>query len=508
MEQKKILRCAVYTRKSHEDGLEQEFNSLDAQRDAGENYIASQKLNGWQLLPNRYDDGGFSGGNMERPALKRLLADVEAGKIDIILVYKLDRLSRSLLDFMRLAEMLEKHNVSFVSVTQEINTSSSAGRMMLNILMTFAQYEREVIAERIRDKIAGAKKRGKYCGGCPVLGYDSDPETKKLAINATEAELVKKIFERYCQIGSARLVAQELNAQGFRNKSWETRKGKHVGGGEFNPAIIYRTLNNPLYIGQVTHYDKVFPGEQSPIISEQQWQKTQKLLNGNLVAGYSRKISMDSPFRGLLQCGHCHGSLGLTYTQKGEQRYVYYICEKDAKRATTVCPVKRIAANDLEQLIMRQLGEILRTPTLLAKTYFAAQEINEAEIIRLQAEQKELQKQQERLRDEILQVIQANSGDHQEETRRIKIELEETNRQLADIQTGIKCQVTHENIIEMFNSLDELWEELFPVERYRLLHLLMEKITVSVDGIRMQLKTAGIEYLTEELINGDIAKGA
>ena len=205
---RRTYRCAVYTRKSHEEGLEQEFNSLDAQREAGENYIASQKANGWVCLPERYDDGGFSGGNTNRPALRRLMEDIKAGKIDILVIYKIDRLTRCLTDFSELQEFFDAHGVSFVSVTQEINTSTSAGRMMLNILMTFAQYEREIIAERVRDKVGAAKKRGKNCGGYPVLGYDADPVTKKLIVNEKEAETVRFVFEKYNECGSAKFGQQ------------------------------------------------------------------------------------------------------------------------------------------------------------------------------------------------------------------------------------------------------------------------------------------------------------
>ena len=238
MTETKITRCAVYTRKSTEIDLNQEFNSLEAQRESAENYIKSQKHNGWQLLPERYDDGGFSGGNIERPALKRLMANIEAEKIDVVVIYKMDRLSRSLLDFMNMAEFFEQHNVSFVSVTQDINTSTSAGRMMLNILMTFSEYERDVITERIKDSIAGAKKRGKFCGGVPILGYDVNSSSKKLEINKKEAKLIKEIYKLYSESGSAFEVAKILNSQGYHTKSWTSKKGKHHPGAKFTPKGV------------------------------------------------------------------------------------------------------------------------------------------------------------------------------------------------------------------------------------------------------------------------------
>lgn len=221
----KITRCAVYTRKSTEV-LDQDFNSLEAQRESAENYIKSQKHNGWQLLPDRYDDGGFSGGNTKRPALKRLMADIKAGKINVVVIYKMDRLSRSLLDFMNMAEFFEQHNVSFVSVTQDINTSTSSGRMMLNILMAFSEYERDVIRERIKDTIAGAKRRGKHCGGVPILGYNI--EDKRLMINFREAKLIREIFTTYTKLGSGFDVARFLNSKGCHTKSWTSKKASFI----------------------------------------------------------------------------------------------------------------------------------------------------------------------------------------------------------------------------------------------------------------------------------------
>ena len=380
MDEIKKVRCAIYTRKSHEDGLEQEFNSLDAQYEAGENYVASQKFKGWEVLPERYDDGGFSGGNTSRPALQKLMDDVRSGKVDIVVVYKLDRLSRSLLDFMNLADFFEQHNVSFVSVTQDINTSTSAGRMMLNILMTFAQYEREVIAERIRDKIAGAKRRGKHCGGMPVLGYDTDKDTKKLVINETEAKLVKLIYDLYLQHASAKQVAIELNKRGHRTKSWITRKGKKRDGNVFTGQQVNSTLNNVLYVGKIRHRDKTYEGEHEAIIDKNTWNDVHQLLKGNLVARVSSKNATFSTFKGLLRCGYCGGALGITYTQKKAKRYYYYICRKEEKHIDNCCPLVRIPCGDIEKVIIHELGRLFRTPTMLLNISNATPELETSQI--------------------------------------------------------------------------------------------------------------------------------
>jgi len=330
IKQKRTYRCACYTRKSHEIDLEQNFNTLEAQREACENYIASQKANGWLCLPERYDDGGFSGGNMNRPALNRLKEDIEAGKIDIIVIYKIDRLTRCLTDFSDLQEFLDAHDVSFVSVTQEINTSTSAGRMMLNILMTFAQYEREIIAERVRDKVVAAKKKGMHCGGYPVLGYDTDPATRKLVVNEPEAKIVRFVFDQYNACGSAKEVATELELRGCRGKVWKTRNGVQHDGQQINNQMIYRMLKNPLYIGRVPHRDKSYPGEHKAIVTQVTWDKAQELLKTNLTHNAKRISQKLQPLAGLAVCGHCGGAITLSSTvKKGKHRYGYYSCNED-----------------------------------------------------------------------------------------------------------------------------------------------------------------------------------
>ncbi len=250
------VRCAIYTRKSTDEGLDSDFNSLDAQREAAEAYILSQRQEGWEALPDRYDDGGFSGGNLERPGLLRLLDGIEAGRIDCVVVYKVDRLSRSLLDFARLIEIFDRRTVSFVSITQRFNTTTSMGRLVLNILLSFAQFEREIIGERIRDKVAATKRKGMYTGGPPVLGYDVDRERKRLVVNPEAAELVRHIFSEFAQSGSTTKLAQELNAEGHTTKSWTTKKGVTRAGKPWNKGYLYRLLNNPLYLGEVSHKDK------------------------------------------------------------------------------------------------------------------------------------------------------------------------------------------------------------------------------------------------------------
>lgn len=280
MTQRPKIRCAIYTRKSSEDGLDQDFNSLDAQFEACSSYIASQRHEGWKLSPGRYDDGGISGGSLARPALQALLAEVDAGRIDMVVVYKIDRLTRSLADFARLVERLEQANCSFVSVTQSFNTSSSMGRLTLNVLLSFAQFEREVTAERIRDKIAASKKKGLWMGGNLPLGYDShpDPKTRTLVVNTSEANTVRRLFDLYANLGCLRKVEDTARAEGLRSKRRIRRDGTQYGDGPLTRGQIYYLLRNPVYLGKIRHKDKIWPGLHEAIIDAPLWNTVQDMM--------------------------------------------------------------------------------------------------------------------------------------------------------------------------------------------------------------------------------------
>jgi len=280
LDRKTVMRCAVYTRKSSEEGLEQSFNSLDAQRESCEAFISSQMHEGWRVVATRYDDGGYSGGSMERPALKRLLADVAADKINVIVVYKVDRLTRSLADFAKIVEILDAKGVSFVSVTQQFNTTTSMGRLTLNILLSFAQFEREVTGERIRDKIAASKKKGMWMGGLVPLGYDL--ENRKLVPNPKEAALVSKIFSLYLELGCVRKLAERLDREKIRSKVWITRTGARLGEATFARGALYNLLRNRLYIGEIRHRDQWYAGEHKGIVPRSLWDRVQAQLNNNL----------------------------------------------------------------------------------------------------------------------------------------------------------------------------------------------------------------------------------
>lgn len=279
------VRCAIYTRKSTDEGLDQDFNSLDAQREAAEAFILSQRSEGLVALPVHYDDGGFSGGNVDRPALQKLVADIRAGEVDCVVVYKVDRLSRSLIDFARIIAAFEEHNVTFVSVTQQFNTTTSLGRLTLNVLLSFAQFEREIIAERTRDKVSAARRKGKWTGGHPVLGYDIDPQGARLIPNAAEADQVRTIFDLYLKYNALMPVVRELNRRGWHTKRWVTKRGECRGGKAFTKCRLYRMLTNMIYTGSIEFKGQTYLGEQEAIVETAKWERVQAILHRNRRSG-------------------------------------------------------------------------------------------------------------------------------------------------------------------------------------------------------------------------------
>ena len=388
------VRCAVYTRKSTEEGLEQEFNTLDAQRESGEAYIKSLTHEGWECLPDRYDDGGFTGGNMERPAIKRLMADIEAGKVDCVVVYKVDRLSRSLLDFARMMETFEKHHVSFVSVTQQFNTTNSMGRLMLNVLLSFAQFEREIISERTRDKIAAARRKGKWSGGRPILGFDLDPRGGRIMVNEVEAARVRAIFDLYLEQGSLLDTIRECDARGWTNKRWTTRKGRDTGGRPFNKHGLYSLLTNVLYIGRITYKDEVHDGEHAAIVDEQVFRRTQQALKHNRITG-GREVRnrFGAILKGLIRCVPCGCAMVPTHTvRSGGRRYRYYVCSNAQKRGWHQCPSKSIPAREIEAFVVDQIRCIGQDPALLAETIEETRELAKARVQELEAEKRSLER--------------------------------------------------------------------------------------------------------------------
>ena len=359
-------RCAVYTRKSTEDGLDQEFNSLDAQREACEAYIASQKSEGWLLVSDRYDDGGYSGGNLERPALKRLMADIEARKIDVVVVYKIDRLSRSLMDFAKLVEVFDRRGVTFVSVTQSFNTTTSMGRLTLNVLLSFAQFEREVIGERIRDKVAASRRKGMWMGGHPPLGYEV--RDRKLVVNEAEAALLRHIFERFVALGSATMLVKELAAEGR-----QTRRGRKITKGD-----IYKLLNNRACLGLAVHKGTSYPGEHPAIMPQVLWDKVHAILatNGGVRRNRTR-AQTPALLKGLI-FGPNGRAMTPSHTRRRGKLYRYYVAMEAIKEGADACAVRRLPAAEIETAVIGHLRALLDTPEIIVRTWQAARRDDDA----------------------------------------------------------------------------------------------------------------------------------
>jgi site-specific DNA recombinase len=419
------LRCAVYTRKSTEEGLEMEFNSLDAQREACEAYVASQRAEGWLLVSDRYDDGGFSGGTLERPGLKRLLTDIEAGRVDVVVVYKIDRLSRSLMDFSRLVEVFDRQSVTFVSVTQSFNTTTSMGRLTLNVLLSFAQFEREVIGERIRDKFAASRRKGMWMGGWAPLGYEV--RDRKLVVNERDAEVVRSIFQRFLKTGSATMLARQLIQEGVRNKYDKL----------IDKGMLYKLLNNPVYIGEAVHKGVSYPGEHSAIVDRKVWDKVQARfqINPRKRAGHAR-LQTPSLLKGLI-FGPGGVAMSPSHTRKNGRLYRYYVSQTVLKQGAADCPIGRIPAAEIETIVIDQVRLLLRSPEIIVQAWRSARKSFKG--------------------------------------------LTEAGARTALLE------------------FDPLWNELFPAEQARIIQLLVERIDVGTDGVDIKLRIDGVTSLVGEL---------
>ena len=422
------LGCAIYTRKSSEEGLDMEFNSLDAQREACEAYVTSQRCEGWATIRERYDDGGFSGGTLERPGLKQLLTDIEDGLIDVIVVYKIDRLSRSLMDFARLVEIFDRHSVTFVSVTQSFNTTTSMGRLTLNILLSFAQFEREVIGERIRDKVAASRKRGMWMGGWAPMGYDV--KNRKLVINQAEAATVRQIFERFVELGSATVLATELADKGVRNK-----RSRPI-----DKGFLYKLLNNRVYIGEAVHKGTGFPGEHQAIIDQALWDRVHGILKESpRKRAANTRAQTPALLKGLIFT-EAGTAMTPTATKKGSRLYRYYTSMDLIRNRATgeATGPQRLPAGMVEDAVIGEIQRLVRTPEIAARMIDAL----------------------------------SREGSPASET---------------EVATALA-------------NFDEVWASLFPAEQARIIHLLVERVTISANGIAVDLRNDGLGSIVRDMI--------
>ena len=440
-----VKRCAVYTRKSNDEGLDQEFNSIDAQFESGVAYIASQKHEGWILSADRYDDPDYSGGSLNRPALQRLMRDVQARRVDMIVVYKIDRLTRSLKDFCALAETLDQFGVAFVSVTQQFNTSTAMGRLILNILLAFAQFERENGAERVRDKIAASKKKGYWMGGVPPLGYDVCD--RKLIVNEEEARQVRAIFERFLQVGCVVQLVAELGAQGVLTKSWVTQSGRRREGGAIDRQFVSKLLRNPIYTGLISHKGTTYPGQHASLVEKGVWDDVQsRLSERSILRGRRPKLSVDGESTGLLRgllFTHDDDPLYPTYTRNRGKLYRYYLRRSAKKSGRGEEGLQMIPAVEIERVVVEEVLSALKDPATVAGTW--------------------------------------------ERVRRLDSELREGHVAVALKRFG------------------DVWTQLFPQEQQRLLSKLILRVEVHAEEIVIQWREDGIVRAAEEFADRPFA---
>lgn len=506
-EDKPCVRCVVYTRKSTDENLDLDFNSLDAQREAGEAYIKSQQHEGWVCLNDRYDDAGFSGGTIERPAFQRLMNDVTEKKIDCIVVYKIDRLSRSLMDFAKIMETLEANGVSVVSVTQQFNTTSSMGRLTLNILLSFAQFEREIISERTRDKIAAARRKGKWTGGPPVLGYDRirDPRGSRIEVNKDEAKRVRAIYRMYLEEGSLLPTVKSLRALGWKTKQYETAKGKYRGGAEFDKSTLQKLLTNVVYLGKLTYKDEVHEGEHDAIIDEELFARVQGLLRRNRnTGGKHSRNKYGALLKGLVRCKACGCAMSHHFATRGSKRYRYYVCIRAQKNGWSECPAPSLPAKQLEDFVLEQIKTLGQDPGVLEEALHATQVHLQTDVDDLKVQRAEVEKAIKDLGRQVGEVA-ARAGFDDEATRQLgqlQAEIHDHQQDAAEINAKIahirQRMLRPDEVAGAIEAFDPMWETLPPGQKARLVHLLIEQVEYDGENetISLTFHPTGIHTLT------------
>jgi site-specific DNA recombinase len=505
------VRCAIYTRVSTEDQAAKDFSSLDAQREAAAAYVLSQRAEGWVAVPDRYDDAGISGATLERPAVKRLLADVEAGRIDCIVVYKFDRLSRSMLDFLQLLDLFKKKNVSFVSVSQRFDTSTPVGEMTLNILLSFAQFERQIIAERTRDKIHAARRRGRWTGGQPILGYDT-PDGK-LLVNRDEAEQVKTIFDLYLEHRSLLAVVTELNRRGWRRKSWTTKTGHARVRTAWDKANLLVVLRNPLYAGMQKLARETFKGDHPAIVTKDVFRRVQAILDGNgRTRGAGSRNRHGALLRGLLHCASCGTAMVHTWTRRRAKAFRYYRCSSTIKGGASACPTRSVAASRIEEFVLAQIRRVGADLALRDEVFRQVQQQVAAERRGIRAEAKRADRDAAQIRAEVGRLARALAtadpiaapafvaalGEAQDRLGALEARQQEIGEREAALAT---TDVSPETIGRMLEQFEPLWEVLTAPERERVVGLLVERVDYDGAAGEMEItfRAAGVVTLAGEL---------
>ena len=501
----RTVQCAIYTRKSTDEGLEQDFNSLDAQREAGEAFILSQRSEGFVALPEHYDDGGYSGGNLERPALQKLLGDIQSGAIQCVVVYKVDRLSRSLTDFARIIEIFERHNVSFVSVTQQFNTTNSLGRLTLNILLSFAQFEREIIAERTRDKVSAARRKGKWTGGHPLLGYDIAAGGGRLVVNPDEAHQVQTIFKLYLDYQALLPVVREIDRRGWRTKRWIAERGKPRGGKLFTKGLLFRLLTNVTYTGKIDFRGQIYQGEHEAIVDDGTWERVQEILQRNgRNGGVEVRNNYGALLKGLIQCGSCDAGMVHTYTAKGPRRYRYYVCVKAQQRGWATCETKSVSAPAIEAAVVQQIRSIGSDPRIVREALRKAEAQRVSRIHDLTRDRELAQKELAACGAEIRglaavvgrpdETVTDRMADIEERIGRLQRRLAELVRELDGLDAGAVDEQDFRAALAQFGPL---WDSLSTREQARIIHALVARVAYDGRGgkVTVSFRSDGIHEM-------------
>lgn len=480
-----IRRAAIYTRKSTAAGLEQDFNSLDAQREACEQYIRSRERDGWRLLPDAFEDGGFTGANINRPGFQRLLTDIEAGKIDVVVVYKVDRLSRSLLDFAQVMERFNRSGAAFVSVTQNFSTADAMGRLTLNMLMSFAEFEREMIAERTRDKIAASRRKGKWTGGSVPLGYQV--LDKKLVVDEVEAVVIREVFDIYLEHSSALDAARILNERGRATKRHRANNGNLRKARPWSKDAVLRVLKNAIYAGLMPYGDEVHPGEHEAIVSEDIWRQVQLRLRQRTRRSAVRPRNPDYLLRGLLRCACCGSAFTPATARKGKRTYRYYRCITRDKHGRAACPAKPLPAPAIEEFVIKRIHEATDGGDLAAEIRARVADRLGHERAELKKEQTGLPRTIAKLSAEGQQLVTKAASLSGTAARLLDDRLEEVGQELARLQDRLAV-VEHRlagldelesEAAWVTNALDDfaaLWEAMTLANRYRLVHALVREV--------------------------------
>jgi site-specific DNA recombinase len=475
------VRVAIYCRQSVASDLE--FGSIQAQRETVEAYVTSQRCEGWVALPTQYADHGFSGGSTDRPAFQQLLSDIEAGKVDVVASYKIDRISRSLADFTRFMSLLERRNVGFVSTTQAFDTRTSMGRLTLNILASFSQFERETISERIADKLQASRRKGMWTGGRPILGYDV--VDKRLAVNEPEAAQVREIYRLYLDSGSLRAVLAELRTRGWANKDLRTQTGREIQGKSFSKGSLHRLLTNEVYAGQMRVRDGAVQGQHEPIIEATVFAAVQERLRGNANHGGAHvRNKTNALLRGMVRCGRCGSPFLHTFTTRGKARYRFYICSRAHNEGVESCPGTRVPAATLETFVAEQLGTIGRDPELVARVC--------GSLPRVQMKRRAELRDQRRAID--VERRRATARGDEVELQRIADKAGELDADIALLDASL---ATPAKVQAALASFGEVWRHLATPEQERILRLLVAGITYHPDTreIEIDLRDTGISTL-------------